>query len=99
VRDLVAHGAREVVLLGQTVNSYLDPTVPVAPGGDPDVSQFPSLLRRLAGEVPGLDRLRYTSPHPRHMTPDLMAAHAELPVLADHVHMPCRAAATACCAA
>lgn len=88
VRDLVAHGAREVVLLGQTVNSYLDPTVPVAPGGDPDVSQFPSLLRRLAGEVPGLDRLRYTSPHPRHMTPDLMAAHAELPVLADHVHMP-----------
>jgi len=88
VRDLVAHGAREVVLLGQTVNSYLDPTVPRAPDSDPDVSQFSSLLRRLAAEVEGLDRLRYTSPHPRHMTPDLMAAHAELPVLADHVHMP-----------
>jgi tRNA-2-methylthio-N6-dimethylallyladenosine synthase len=79
---------REVVLLGQTVNSFMDPTVPWPPTRDPDESQFPALLRRIAREAPGLDRLRYTSPHPRHLTPSLVRAHAELDVLADHVHMP-----------
>jgi tRNA-2-methylthio-N6-dimethylallyladenosine synthase len=55
---------------------------------DPDESQFPWLLRRIAAEVPGLKRLRYTSPHPRHATESLALAHAELDVLARHVHMP-----------
>jgi tRNA-2-methylthio-N6-dimethylallyladenosine synthase len=85
---LVRAGAREVVLLGQTVNSYRDPGVPMPADADPDDSQFPALLRRLAGEVPGLLRLRYTSPHPRHVTAALTRAHAELPVLAEHVHLP-----------
>ncbi len=88
VRALVDGGAREVVLLGQTVNSFMDPTTPADPDRDPDESQFPALLRRIAEEAPGLDRLRYTSPHPRHLTASLVRAHAELPVLADHVHMP-----------
>ncbi len=88
VRALVDGGAREVVLLGQTVNSFMDPEVPVEADRDPDESQFPALLRRIAAEAPGLDRLRYTSPHPRHLTASLVRAHAELPVLADHVHMP-----------
>lgn len=88
VRALVDGGAREVVLLGQTVNSFMDPAVPVEADRDPDESQFPALLRRIAAEAPGLDRLRYTSPHPRHLTESLVRAHAELPVLADHVHMP-----------
>jgi tRNA-2-methylthio-N6-dimethylallyladenosine synthase len=88
VRALVDGGAREVVLLGQTVNSFMDPSAPVEADRDPDESQFPALLRRIAEEAPGLDRLRYTSPHPRHLTASLVRAHAELPVLADHVHMP-----------
>jgi len=88
VRALVEGGAREVVLLGQTVNSFIDPEAPVDADRDPDESQFPALLRRIADEAPGLDRLRYTSPHPRHLTASLVRAHAELPVLADHVHMP-----------
>lgn len=88
IKRLVDHGAREVVLLGQTVNSYVEAGAPALDGDDPDGSQFPWLLRRIAREVPGLDRLRYTSPHPRHVTPALVAAHAELEVLAEHVHMP-----------
>ena len=88
VRSLVENGAREVVLLGQTVNSYLDPSVPLVPDRDPDESQFPELLGRIAREATGLDRLRYTSPHPRHLTPSLIRAHAELDVLTAHVHMP-----------
>lgn len=103
VKRFVAAGVREVTLLGQTVNSYLDPSgaLPPAPdGGDcrwkhtrgslaaRDETQFPWLLRRIAAEVPDLLRLRYVSPHPRHLTSALIKAHEELPVLARHVHMP-----------
>jgi tRNA-2-methylthio-N6-dimethylallyladenosine synthase len=93
IAALAAAGAREVTLLGQTVNSYRDPegALPPAPGADPadpDESEFAALLRRIAAEVPGLARLRYTSPHPRHLTPSLIRAHAELEVLPRHVHMP-----------
>jgi tRNA-2-methylthio-N6-dimethylallyladenosine synthase len=93
IAALTAGGVREVTLLGQTVNSYRDPegALPHAPGrapDDPDESEFAALLRRIAAEVPALRRLRYTSPHPRHLTPSLVLAHAELPVLARHVHLP-----------
>lgn len=81
-------GARELVLLGQTVDSFRDPALPPPESDDPDESQFPHLLRMLAREVPGLLRLRYTSPHPRHLTGALVRAHAEIDVLAHHVHMP-----------
>jgi len=74
VAQLVAGGARELTLLGQTVNSWHDPNDP-ADEGD---SRFAQLLRRIAREVPELPRLRYTSPHPRHVTRELVAAHAEL---------------------
>jgi tRNA-2-methylthio-N6-dimethylallyladenosine synthase len=84
----VATGAREIVLLGQTVDSFRDPALPAPDGTDPDESQFPLLLRLIARDVPGLLRLRYTSPHPRHATPSLARAHAELDVLARHVHLP-----------
>jgi tRNA-2-methylthio-N6-dimethylallyladenosine synthase len=84
----VRAGAREIVLLGQTVDSYRDASLPPPETGDPDESQFPHLLRRIAAEVPDLLRLRYTSPHPRHTTPSLVRAHAELDVLARHVHLP-----------
>ncbi|MBX3199732.1 MAG: tRNA (N6-isopentenyl adenosine(37)-C2)-methylthiotransferase MiaB [Labilithrix sp.] len=84
----VESGTREVTLLGQTVDSYRDPTLPPPASDDPDESQFPSLLRAIAERVPGLRRLRYTSPHPRHATAALARAHAELDVLARHIHMP-----------
>jgi tRNA-2-methylthio-N6-dimethylallyladenosine synthase len=81
-------GAREVLLLGQTVDSYRDATLPPPVSDDPDESQFPALLRMIARDVPRLARLRYTSPHPRHATPTLVAAHAEIDILARHVHLP-----------
>jgi tRNA-2-methylthio-N6-dimethylallyladenosine synthase len=93
IAALVAAGVKEVTLLGQTVNSYTDPTkaLPPAPDaseGDPDESEFAALLRAIAAQVPDLVRLRYTSPHPRHLTRSLIRAHAEVAVLARHVHMP-----------
>jgi tRNA-2-methylthio-N6-dimethylallyladenosine synthase len=87
VRRFVDAGSREVLLLGQTVDSFRDPTLP-APEGDGDTSQFSHLLRLIAREVPRLARLRYTSPHPRHATAALARAHADLGVLARHVHLP-----------
>jgi tRNA-2-methylthio-N6-dimethylallyladenosine synthase len=106
VKRLVAAGAREITLLGQTVNSYQDPlaALPEAPGAGEapwqhtrglrareDESEFAALLRAIAAEVPGLARLRYTSPHPRHLTVSLIRAHQDLPVLARHVHLPVQA--------
>jgi tRNA-2-methylthio-N6-dimethylallyladenosine synthase len=88
VRSFVEAGSREVLLLGQTVDSFRDPALPPPESDDPDESQFPHLLRAIAREVPGPARLRYTSPHPRHATASLARAHAELDVLARHVHLP-----------
>ncbi|HWA75046.1 MAG TPA: tRNA (N6-isopentenyl adenosine(37)-C2)-methylthiotransferase MiaB [Polyangiaceae bacterium] len=100
IARLVAAGTREITLLGQTVNSYRDPlrSLPQAPRpeGDwnfacaepADESEFPALLRRIVAEVPELVRLRYTSPHPRHLTPSLIRAHAELEPLVRHLHLP-----------
>ena len=93
IAALVAVGVREITLLGQTVNSYTDPTkalppAPDASADDPDESEFAALLRVIADRVPDLVRLRYTSPHPRHLTRSLIRAHAEVAVLARHVHMP-----------
>ena len=88
IASLVDAGTREIVLLGQTVDSYRDDSLPPPEAQDPDESQFPHLLRAIAHRVPKLARLRYTSPHPRHLTPSLCRAHADLDVLAKHVHMP-----------
>jgi tRNA-2-methylthio-N6-dimethylallyladenosine synthase len=88
VRRFVDAGSREVLLLGQTVDSFRDPGLPLPESDDPDETQFPHLLRAIARDVPELARLRYTSPHPRHATASLARAHAELDVLARHVHLP-----------
>jgi tRNA-2-methylthio-N6-dimethylallyladenosine synthase len=103
VRRFVLAGSREVLLLGQTVDSFRDAALPLAdaPPADDDAvgpargalpgdeTQFPHLLRLIARSAPpGLARLRYTSPHPRHATAGLARAHAELDVLARHVHLP-----------
>ncbi len=94
IEALVERGVREVTLLGQTVNSYRDPEGAIAKADeiigdvDPDESEFAGLLRLIAARVPGLLRLRYTSPHPRHLVPSLIRAHAEVQVLPKHVHLP-----------
>lgn len=85
---LVQAGTKEIILLGQTVDSYRDPHLPAPMSDDPDESQFPALLRLIAKEVPGLLRLRYTSPHPRHATLSLAKAHTDLDILARHIHLP-----------
>jgi tRNA-2-methylthio-N6-dimethylallyladenosine synthase len=93
IAELARGGVREVTLLGQTVNSWHEPgeaadAAKAASRTAASSSQFPSLLRRISREVPELARLRYTSPHPRHITPELVAAHAELDLLPAHVHLP-----------
>ncbi|NUP05800.1 MAG: tRNA (N6-isopentenyl adenosine(37)-C2)-methylthiotransferase MiaB [Polyangiaceae bacterium] len=90
IEALVEQGVREITLLGQTVNSYRDPLEKLEPADatNPDDSEFGGLLQLIAARVPGLLRLRYTSPHPRHLVPSLERAHAELPMLPRHVHLP-----------
>src|ERR1041385_5380929 len=71
---------REVTLLGQNVNSY---------GRDLGAARttFAELLQRLDA-VDGIERIRYTSPHPKDMREDVIRAHAELPSVCEHIHLP-----------
>jgi tRNA-2-methylthio-N6-dimethylallyladenosine synthase len=80
VRTMAADGVREVTLLGQNVNSY---------GRDlrPDRTGFAELLRAIDA-VPGIERIRYTSPHPKDMREDVIRAHAELASVCEHIHLP-----------
>lgn len=92
ITRLTEAGTREVVLLGQTVNSYRDPNTELSVLSRAErmriVTGFPRLLEQIVGRVPSLLRLRYTSPHPRHLDDALIRAHAELGPLARHVHLP-----------
>ncbi len=88
VTGLAADGVREVTLLGQNVNSY---------GRDlPRETRltFAELLRRIDA-VPGIERIRYTSPHPKDMREDVIRAHAELPALCEHIHLPLQSGSSA----
>ena len=82
VEGVVAEGMSEVVLLGQTVNSYND--------GRHD---FADLLRR-TGSVPGVRRVRFTSPHPNDFSERVIAALAEVPTVCEHVHLPMQSGST-----
>ena len=87
VERLAADGVREVTLLGQNVNSY---------GRDlrgEDKTGFADLLRA-AGSIPGIDRLRYTSPHPKDMKRDVIEAMAEVPAVCEHLHLPAQSGST-----
>jgi tRNA-2-methylthio-N6-dimethylallyladenosine synthase len=83
VEKLVANGTREVTLLGQIVNSYGMREIPFRNGKSP----FVQLLERV-NAVEGLERIRFTSPHPRGFQKDLVAAYGELPKLMPYVHLP-----------
>jgi len=85
VRAMAADGVREVTLLGQNVNSYGRDL-----GGGPGRPTFAGLLAELDA-VEGIARLRYTSPHPKDMREDVILAHAQLPSLCEHVHLPLQA--------
>lgn len=88
IQELVSFGALEVILLGQTVNGYQDPTGELGARPSHALSDFGALLQRIARDVPRLARLRYTSPHPRYFDPSVIEAHRQLEVLCAHVHMP-----------
>ena len=79
---VVAEGMAEVVLLGQTVNSYHDGT-----------HDFADLLRAV-GAVPGVRRVRYTSPHPNDFSERVIAAMADVPAVCEHVHLPMQSGST-----
>jgi len=79
VRDAARTGHREVQLLGQIVNHYQAP--------DDASCDFAALLERVSG-VDGIDRVRFASPHPRHVTPRLINAIRDLPKVCKHLHMP-----------
>jgi tRNA-2-methylthio-N6-dimethylallyladenosine synthase len=81
VAGLADQGVREVTLLGQNVNAWRG----AMDGGDN--ADFALLLEYLC-EIPGIERLRYTTSHPREFTPRLIEAYARLPQLCDHVHLP-----------
>jgi tRNA-2-methylthio-N6-dimethylallyladenosine synthase len=85
---LAADGVREVTLLGQNVNSYGRDLPKEARIG------FSELLRRIDA-VEGVDRIRYTSPHPKDMKEDVIRAHAELPALCEHIHLPLQSGSSA----
>ena len=78
-RDLVARGVQEIVLIGQNVNSY---GLKV-----PGEKTFAQLLYAVA-EVPGVERIRYTTSHPRDMGADVVQAYRDLPQLASGLHLP-----------
>ena len=82
VRAQVAEGVREVTLLGQNVNAYGREM-----GGGAARGSFAQLLHELDA-IEGLDRIRYTSPHPQDMKEDVVLAHAELDAVCPHMHLP-----------
>ena len=83
VRELVSRGVKEVTLLGQIVNLYGRHEFPNRDGKSPFVQ-----LLEAVNEIDGVERLRFTSPHPIGFRDDLIDAIARLPKLAEHVHLP-----------
>jgi tRNA-2-methylthio-N6-dimethylallyladenosine synthase len=83
VRQLVGHGVKEVTLLGQIVNFYGRHEFPTRDGKSPFVQ-----LLEAVNEIDGLERLRFTSPHPIGFRNDLIDSISRLPKLAEHVHLP-----------
>jgi tRNA-2-methylthio-N6-dimethylallyladenosine synthase len=86
VERLASEGVREVTLLGQNVCSY-GRDLPPAPARGGAKTSFAELLSMIDA-VDGLERIRYTSPHPKDIREDVIRAHAELPSVCEHIHLP-----------
>ena len=82
VAGLADQGVKEVTLLGQNVNAYRG-----AMGSGAEIADFALLLDYVA-EIPGIERIRYTTSHPNEFTQRLIEAYARIPQLVDHLHLP-----------
>jgi len=82
VADLADQGVLEVTLLGQNVNAYR-----ASMGDTTEIADLATLLEYVA-EVPGIERIRYTTSHPKEMTAALIRAHGAIPKLVSHLHLP-----------
>jgi tRNA-2-methylthio-N6-dimethylallyladenosine synthase len=93
VRALAADGVTEVTLLGQNVNSYgRDLTLARRRAGEPvRVRPLFAELLRAVGEIDGIRRVRYTSPHPKDLRPETIEAMATVPAVCEHLHLPLQA--------
>ena len=82
VAGLADQGVKEVTLLGQNVNAYRG-----VMGDTAEIADF-ALLLEYVSDIPGIERIRYTTSHPNEFTPRLIAAYATLPKLVSHLHLP-----------
>ncbi len=82
IAGLADQGVREVNLLGQNVNAYRGKM-----GDSAEIADFALLLEYVA-DIPGIERIRYTTSHPNEFTPRLIEAYARLPKLVNHLHLP-----------
>ncbi len=85
IADLADQGVKEVTLLGQNVNAYRGPM-----GAAGEIADFAMLLEYVH-EIPGIERIRYTTSHPKEMTTRLIEAHGALPKLVPFLHLPVQA--------
>ena len=85
IADLADQGVKEVTLLGQNVNAYRGPM-----GASGEIADFAMLLEYVH-DIPGIERIRYTTSHPKEMTPRLIQAYARLPKLVSFLHLPVQA--------
>jgi tRNA-2-methylthio-N6-dimethylallyladenosine synthase len=86
IAGLADQGVREVNLLGQNVNAYRGPMGPDLKSGG-EIADFALLLEYVA-DIPGIERIRYTTSHPNEFTPRLIEAYARIPKLVNHLHLP-----------
>ena len=84
IAGLTAQGVKEITLLGQNVNAYRGLMA------DGDIADF-ALLLEYVHEMPGIERIRYTTSHPKEMTQRLIDCYAKLPKLVSHLHLPVQA--------
>ncbi len=84
IAGLANQGAKEITLLGQNVNAYRGV---MEYGGSEEIADF-ALLLEFVHDIPGIERVRYTTSHPREYTTRLIDAYARLPKLVSHVHLP-----------
>jgi tRNA-2-methylthio-N6-dimethylallyladenosine synthase len=82
VAGLADQGVKEITLLGQNVNAWRAPM-----GDTSEVADFATLLEYVC-DIPGIERLRFTTSHPNEFTPSLIAAYDKLPKLVSHLHLP-----------